>query len=427
MQAKINSSDKLFRNGRYVVMKAELNGSEIVLGNIYGTNEDDPSVLQEFFDKIESYACSVMILGGDWNAVLNVKMDRVTKAKRVSNNHRCQKMIKQFMDYKDLVDVWRLNNPQKKRFSFYRKNPVSKSRIDFFIISENLYSQKTKPIADIVDGYLTDHSMITLELHIGKAKRGNSYWKLNIDLLLNEEYINLIKHCIQDTIATNETENVSKHVLLQTVLCVVRGESLKFSSQRKSERKKKLEHLQNEINSYGGEPKSKEEKDRLSKLKQERDEEISSQTERNMLLCKANWREYAEKGSKYFHNLVRRKKGPKSFTSLELENTVPGETSAEIEDMLEESTVFFEKLYAPCDLSAESSSENFFVNIKPVPPELIQIGEQPISATELEATLRTMEDGSSPGPDGFTAGFYKVFWNEIKGLILSVVEEIIQT
>ena len=37
------------KDGRYIVMKVELNGSEIVLGNIYGTNHDDPRVLQEFF------------------------------------------------------------------------------------------------------------------------------------------------------------------------------------------------------------------------------------------------------------------------------------------------------------------------------------------------------------------------------------------
>ena len=46
--------------------------------------------------------------------------------------------------------------------------------------------------------------------------------------------------------------------------------------------------------------------------------------------------------------------------SLELGNTVPGKSSVEIEDMIEESVVFFEKLYARCDLFAESNPDVFF-------------------------------------------------------------------
>ena len=132
-----------------------------------------------------------------------------------------------------------------------------------------------------MDGYLTDHRMVTLELHIANVTRGKSYWKLNGDLLINEEYVALIKHCIQETIAANDIDGISKHVLLQTVLCVVRGESIKFCSRKRKESKKRLKQLEEEINSYPKET-MKDDNRRFSELKQERDELISGLMERNI-------------------------------------------------------------------------------------------------------------------------------------------------
>ena len=94
------------------------------------------------------------------------------------------------MEYTDLVDIWRVNNPGRKQFTYQRSRPMSKSIIDFFVlISECLLSQQTKPTAKIVDRYLADHALISLEVQLGKTAWGKSYWKLNNDLLRNEEYV----------------------------------------------------------------------------------------------------------------------------------------------------------------------------------------------------------------------------------------------
>ena len=413
-------------SGRYIVMQVEINNAVIVLANIYGPNHDKPEVFDEFFESIQGYECESMILGGDWNAVLNVKMDRLTRAQRVANNHRCKQTITKYMYHRDLTDIWRIKNPGTRKFTYHRSNPKSKSRIDFFLISESFLSQQTKPSADIKDGYLADHEMISLEVQIGQCIHGKSYWKLNSLLLIDDKYVDRIKQCIQETITANETDEVSKHSVFQTVLCVVRGESIKFSSQKKTEHAKKLAYLDAAINSFCDDQ-TDTEKDQLDKLKKERDELISNRTEINTFQCKANWRQFGEKGSKYFHKWIRDKKGPTSYKSLELEITAPGKCSDKIDEMLEESASHFEKLYAPLQVQTESSPEAFLTNISPLSQEQIHIGEQPITCVELGATLGAMEDGSSPGPDGFTAEFYKVFWDELKDLVYRVIEEIRRT
>ena len=53
--------------------------------------------------------------------------------------------------------------------------------------------------------------------------------------------------------------------------------------------------------------------------------------------------------------------------------------------------------------------------------------EPDMSEAELHATLKTMENNKSTGEDGYPAEFYKVFWIDIKDMLLNsyrYVEEI---
>lgn len=43
---------------------------------------------------------------------------------------------------------------------------------------------------------------------------------------------------------------------------------------------------------------------------------------------------------------------------------------------------------------------------------------------ELEVVVKGMRDGSAPGPDGFSAIFYKAFWNELKNPLLEMLQDL---
>ena len=91
-------------------MQVEINGAMIVLANIYGPNYDDHTVFQDFFENIERYSSDVMIMGGDWNTVLTEFLGPKELLTITG--------VKKLMDYKVLIDIWRLDNPKKKRFSY---------------------------------------------------------------------------------------------------------------------------------------------------------------------------------------------------------------------------------------------------------------------------------------------------------------------
>ena len=258
---------------------------------------------------------------------------------------------------------------------------------------------------------------------MGASETGKSFWKFNDELLLDATYVEHIRQVIADTLLENDADGVSRHTLLQTVLCVLRGETIKFVSHKKKERAKSLRDLEARINRLVGDLAS-EESEELQTLKFERDELIGRCTKNNMFHCKANWRQNAEKGTKYFYNLIRRNQGPNWFQSLELENTAPGTFSNKTCEMLEECAVHFETRYKFVPSQSTSDSNNFFADLRSLSPEQREECDALLTSEELEATLKAIKNGSSPGPDGFTVGFYKIFWRDLKLLVTQVAEEL---
>ena len=53
--------------------------------------------------------------------------------------------------------------------------------------------------SDIVAGYKTDHSMISLSLGLTENIRGPGLWKLNTSFLIDKEYLKCIKKVILKT------------------------------------------------------------------------------------------------------------------------------------------------------------------------------------------------------------------------------------
>ena len=84
----------------------------------------------------------------------------------------------------ELHDAWRIKNPDKKRFTWGRKQSTKvKSRLDYWLSSEQLadYIEET----DIVPCIKSDHSAITIKLnsvHVNDANlpRNRGYWKKGI-------------------------------------------------------------------------------------------------------------------------------------------------------------------------------------------------------------------------------------------------------
>ena len=171
--------------GRFIICDIKADQKLLTLANVYAPNVDDPNFFNSLFDRLRDFKCEEIIMGSDFNLVLNVDEDKKGGLPRTNQN--CLKVIKQACEDLDLTDFWRTLNPTIHRYTWRRKKPEIHCRLNFFLISSSLICNTNQ--ADIVLGYKTDHSMILLKITLHYNPRGCRFWKLNTSLLQEDEYL----------------------------------------------------------------------------------------------------------------------------------------------------------------------------------------------------------------------------------------------
>ena len=97
-----------------------------------GPNSDTPSFYSEkVFHKILDWAPDYSIFAGDFNLVLDPKLD--TRNYLHVNNPRAMNELKFQIESFNLIDIWREMHPQTKTFTWQKFNENKCSRLDFFV------------------------------------------------------------------------------------------------------------------------------------------------------------------------------------------------------------------------------------------------------------------------------------------------------
>lgn len=346
-----------------------------LLGCIYGpSGNDKPSAnffryLQKYIDQFD---CENIILCGDFNATLNQKLD----CKCYVNEHKpeTREAILELMNDKHLIDIFREMNPNVPAFTFDKKEGgkiTKQSRLDFFLISESLWSCFTECFT--LQKYKSDHSMITLSL------KDEKLWEFDNALLSDEDFVQSIKSVIQTHVqewfshprrgAVEFTDQKMLEILLEKIKekCISyssSGESVSYSSSEKNE------NSVNDPDTFFAQGTGVEEKESRNNLS----------------------------------GIIPR---------IKLQN---GQFTDEQSVILRESRDYYRKMYRNVDDSLKDCNLQEYLpfsNIKKLSDENSRSLEGPITLKEAEKTLVRMKSDESPGSDGFTLRFFTDFWGDI--------------
>lgn len=313
-------------NGRYIVVDLSLQEQRLTLVCLYGYNTDEPQFFHEIMQKITVFKNNSVILCGDWNFVQDKSLDtyNIVLDRHSKSHDKVQELIENF----DLVDPWRICYPTEKQFTWRQHTPVKQSRIDYFLVSEDLYSvmRKTK----IIPGYKTDHSATVFDFSVSNTVRGKGYWKFNAQLLKDVEYINLVKSCITETINeylvsgdTSDRLNIqlscNDQLFWEILKVKIRSLSISYSIKRSKENSKLAKNLEEDIQKledcYTKNPNNYN-KTLLEGKKCELEKYRENFVEGFLLRSRANWHESGEKCTNFFCSLEKKNYVNKTISEL---------------------------------------------------------------------------------------------------------------
>jgi len=408
-------------DGRMLIVTVTLINTQMVLVNIYAPNEDKPDFFHHVFNETSQLDIPNMAIGGDYNLVLDWSIDKHGGLQKTNANS--QACVKQYMDTLELIDVWRVKHPNLKEYTWRRRKPcIIQCRLDFFLVSQSVL-QMTKA-AKIGSSYLSDHSIVVIELTVEKQSRGPGYWKLNCALLQDKDYVESINEVIRECENEYSRLQVDKVLFWEVLKMKIRGASIKFSSCKKRIDRNAVTELDSKIRLLEHKENiTTDECEELEKYKAEVNSIINRKVEGDIVRSRAKVYEEGEKSSKYFLTLEKSNQVKKTLYHLKVEGQ--DQLISNHANLCNYIREYYENLYKAVEVESIEDLENeFFSNVTTrLTDEEKNSCEGHLSKQELLLVLKQTANNKSPGIDGIPPEFYKVFWHNISDHLVNAMNE----
>ena len=404
--------------GRYLILETTIQDIPFLLVNIYAPNTTTKQSLffqtlsELIYDEGYNEFDYKIILGGDLNVTMDPDLDCSGGNPVLKDSVKCVEDI--MLNY-DLVDIWRIRNPNSKKFSWRQKKPIVQRRLDYWLISDLLQDDVVK--VDIVTAIRTDHHAITLEIDsINDQQRGPSFWKFNNSLLDDDLFVERLRENFPKWIDEINFCDDSR-IKWDWMKYKIRGESISYSKLKAKERRNRIQTIEDRLKMCEekiAESPTQENLANLESAKTEYEKEYDYIVRGSIIRSRATWFEQGERNNKYFLNLENRNKKKSCIRKLIRANgeetTVPDTIMTEIHSFYSE--LYDEKPGIQGDYSTCPFLEDTLSSPK-LTDSMRETCEGQLTYSECFKVLSTFSNDKTPGNDGLTIEFYKFFWSEI--------------
>ena len=384
--------------------------------NIYAPNikQEKLDFINTLYSTFQSFSSENCIYCGDFNIVLDNNIDIV------SGNPHDLETVEKFKNWSincDLIDTWRQLQPLIKDFTWSRPSPFLARRLDYIFCSHDLSSKLIESSHENFVG--TDHKAVISYFQTNDFKYGKSYWKFNDSLLHDTSFVNMMNGVIDDFLLNfNDFDDAieRREVLKNTI----KEHSIIFSIGKKGKLNSKEIEIEQELNSLNllinSDPSDEATLKKYMSKKGELETIQIDKTRGAAIRSRTKWIEQGEKNLKYFLNLEKSRASSNTITMLNSEAP-----SGDPVTVLKTIKNHFQTVY---------KKDNSITNINPSVKEYLQNCEYPtldipdkdycdtpLSIEELDQSLNSLNNNSSPGIDGLTTSFLKFFWSKLRSTV----------
>lgn len=309
----------------------------------------------------------------------------------------------------NLVDVWRISNATGREFSFHSKVHNVYTSIDFFLVDGKLlpftYNAKYHNII------ISDHSPVSFTFRPSENIPTQRSWRFNPQLITDVKFCEYIEPHIKLFFETNDNRDTSPTLLWDTFKAYLRGCIISFQSSRKKQNKAKQLELEEQIHQLdmeNAQQPSAEKHTKISTLKYKLNELLSDRICRAFIFTKQKHFEFGDKPHKLLARQLRKIENDRTIHKIK---SGAGNILTAPKEINETFKQFFKALYTS-KLSAPPDTMQLFLD-KCKLPSLNQEEHNALDADvthgEILATIKSLKNGKSPGPDGLSNEIYKKF------------------
>uniref|UniRef100_H9GUV3 Reverse transcriptase domain-containing protein n=1 Tax=Anolis carolinensis TaxID=28377 RepID=H9GUV3_ANOCA len=410
--------------GRIIAVEIKLNQEKILICNIYAPNGPKTQFASNLREQMAKTDSDHIILLGDFNGVIDQKLDRSKKKNRKSKD-KIGQLPKNFLNLKkefDLQDVWRNKNPEGRDYTYYSNRHETWSRIDMIWASNSLVTKMDK--INIFPRDKTDHCPLEIIIN---HKRNSWRWRLDDNLIKSETEILENKNLTKEYLNFNDKENVTKQIIWDSYKAVMRGY---FIQQKAIANKRiffKIEQINKQIENREKmskqQPNNQKIKKELNDLKKDKLHLELERTAKALKFVKQHSFENANKPGAWLARKIRKKKQQQQIIKI-IDKDKEYTRDEEIRDRFRS---YYSQLYKQEGEDLEKISiyigEQKLDKITETQRELLN---KAITEEEIKKAINNLKPNKAPGPDGFTASFYKVMKDELAPFLKTLMNQVLE-
>ena len=400
----------LDKQGRYIVLNVKIGEINFNLVNVYSPNRESEkakflSGLMQVLDSNNITDSDNNIIAGDWNVTLDAR-DKMGGA--VFHKSKASVEIENMCEIYNLVDIWRLRNGNKRRYTWRQKSPRIHCRLDYFLVSNQITDLTSS--CQILPSIFSDHSPIELNMKfLDQPILGSGHWKLNVSLLNDNNYVTSIKENLNKW--KEEYDNMAdKNLKWELIKYEIRKFSMAYSKKKKKEKTDRKQELESKLHNLEELECQNNENihEQIEKTKNELELLLKEEAKGAIIRSRAQWVEEGEKSTSYFFNLEKSNATKKNIRKLQYKEKEITNQNTILECIRE----YYVELYKNDNVTLDHNLFNH-PQISKLSNENQNKCEGLISLEECTKMLDKFSQNKTPGNDGLQIEFYKAFWIDI--------------